>query len=408
MQPGALARAASTLVQVSDRQSRGAADRCPGVFAPHPAADGALARIRLVGGVVSAEQMQILAAVSAEHGDGFLELTGRGNLQIRGITDVDTVADLLTAADLVPSTTHEKIRNIEVSALTGRLGGLVDLRPVADALDAALRATAGLDDLSGRFLFGLDDGHGDIVSRRPDVAVVVTDDGGIRAQVVLDGTHVGAVADLAEVPAEMIAVALDMAELASGTSAWRITDLDAQARDELLKRARARLSGGVLAGGRPVVLPMAAEEPVVGWFAQDDGRVLLGAVVELGRLPARLAEFLAAIGAPILITPNREILIADLSEGVAETVVRVLAPMGLIFDAASPWAVLSCCAGAPGCAKSHAPVRDDLLARVEQGPEVTEREHWVGCDRGCGSPPHAHRRVQATGDGYRQWSEAAR
>ena len=72
--------------------------------------------------------------------------------------------------------------------------------------------------------------------------------------------------------------------------------------------------------------------PVVGWFDQDDGQVLLGAVVELGRLPARLAEFLAAVDAPIVLTPDREILLCDLGEGVAETVVRVLAPMGLIFD----------------------------------------------------------------------------
>ena len=143
----------------------------------------------------------------------------------------------------------------------------------------------------------------------------------------------------------------------------------------------------------------------MGWFDQDDGRVLLGAVVELGRLPARLAEFIAAVEAPVVFTPDREILVCDLGEGVAETVVRVLAPMGLIFDAASPWAQISSCAGAPGCSRGLAEVRADVSERVESGLPVTEREHWVGCDRGCGSPREPHLRVEATGAGYRRTHE---
>ena len=82
-------------------------------------------------------------------------------------------------------------------------------------------------------------------------------------------------------------------------------------------------------------------------------RVLLGAVVELGRLPARLAEFIAAVEAPVVFTPDREILLCDLGEGVAETVVRVLAPMGLIFDAAAPLLRVSACVGDHGCARAQ-------------------------------------------------------
>ncbi|HQV20274.1 MAG TPA: precorrin-3B synthase, partial [Gordonia sp. (in: high G+C Gram-positive bacteria)] len=119
------------------------------------------------------------------------------------------------------------------------------------------------------------------------------------------------------------------------------------------------------------------------------------------RATHRLAQFLAAVGKPIIFTPEREILLCDLDEAVAETVVRVLAPMGLIFDAASPWTSVSCCVGAPGCGRAHAAVREDLVLRVKQDP-VDEREHWSGCERGCGAPTDAHLRVEATPDGYRR------
>ena len=75
---------------------RTASDRCPGVFTPHPSTDGALARVRLLGGSITPEQLAVLAHVAAQYGDGFVDLTGRANVQIRGIADVDAVAYFLT------------------------------------------------------------------------------------------------------------------------------------------------------------------------------------------------------------------------------------------------------------------------------------------------------------------------
>lgn len=97
---------------------------------------------------------------------------------------------------------------------------------------------------------------------------------------------------------------------------------------------------GLVPGTDAEPSPADARSPAgVGWFDQDDGAVTLVAVTPHGVLPARTAHFLAAVDRPIRVTSNRFIVIADLDEGSAETVVRVLAPMGLVFDAASPWAV---------------------------------------------------------------------
>ncbi|MEE4025715.1 precorrin-3B synthase [Gordonia sp. PKS22-38] len=388
---------------------RDVADRCPGVFSTHAAADGAVARVRLPGGRIQPGQLEILAQAAAAHGDGFLEPTARGNLQLRGISDVAAVAQAVIDAGLAPSKTHDTVRNIEVSPLTGRIGGAADVWPVADALDAGLRADDRSTALSGRFLLGVDDGRGDIVRRRPDACALARREApdaakdavgatGIVADIMVDGELLGSATGVDGIVAALLDVAHDFTAVAP--QAWRVGDLTAEQRDSLVSGVRARLAPAI--GGATSTDATDAADPIVGWFDQDDGAVLLGAVVELGRLPARLAEFLAAVGKPLIFTPDREILLCDLDEGVAETVVRVLAPMGLIFDASSPWARVSCCVGAPGCSKAAAPVRDDLLERVRAGESVEDREHWVGCGRRCGSPAGPHLLVEATpDDGYR-------
>ncbi|MUM35222.1 precorrin-3B synthase, partial [Mycobacterium sp. CBMA361] len=84
--------------------------------------------------------------------------------------------------------------------------------------------------------------------------------------------------------------------------------------------------------------------------------------------------------------------------GVADTSLRVLAPLGLIFDEHSPWLSVSACTGSPGCAKSLADVRSDAAAAAESG-EPAGRRHFAGCERACGSPPIGEVLV-ATNSGY--------
>jgi precorrin-3B synthase len=123
----------------------------------------------------------------------------------------------------------------------------------------------------------------------------------------------------------------------------------------------------------------------------------LGAAAPLGVLQARVAEYLAAIDAPMVITPWRSVLVCDLDEGVADAALRVLAPMGLVFDDNSPWLDVSACTGSPGCEHSAADVRADAARAV--GDSSTAHRHFVGCERACGSPPSGEVLI-ATGDGY--------
>jgi precorrin-3B synthase len=355
-------------------------DACPGALQVHQAADGALVRVRLPGGKITAAQLAALAGISSGFGSGTLELTARGNLQLRAITDVTAVAEAIANAGLLPSATHERVRNIVASPLSGRAGGRADVRAWVSALDTAICAEPKLVELGGRFWFSIDDGRADVSGLSADVGAHIYDDG---CALLLTGRDTGLRMAPDDVMTTLVGVAVRFIEVRE--TAWRISELDD--------------IESLLPGADFSATPFApVSRAPVGWIAQDDGRVALGAAVPLGVLPAGVAEYLAAIEAPMVVTPWRSVLVCDLDEGVADAALRVLAPLGLVFDGKSPWLDVSACTGSPGCAHSAADVRADATHSV--GTDSTVHRHFVGCERACGSPP-AGQVLIATGDGYR-------
>ena len=303
-------------------------DACPGALQLHRAADGALARVRLPGGMIGPRQLEALAHAATRFGSPAMELTSRGNIQIRGVGDDGTaaLADAVAAAGLLPSPTHERVRNIVASPLSGRLGGRADVREWVSRLDREICADPALAELPGRFWFSLDDGRGDVSGLAADVGAHALGD---TVAVLLAGRDTG----VRITPPDVVATLTSIARRFTGVreNAWRV------------------------------------------------------------------AEYLAAVGAPIVVTPWRSVLVCDLDEGVADAALRVLAPMGLVFDDTSPWLHVSACTGRPGCEHSAADVRADATRAVDEHASV--HRHFVGCERACGSPPDGEVLI-ATADGY--------
>ncbi|CAN3129444.1 precorrin-3B synthase [Mycobacterium sp. smrl_JER01] len=364
-------------------------DACPGALQTHQAADGELARIRLPGGVLTAAQLEALAQAALDFGNSALELTSRANVQIRGLRDPGTVAELLRRTGLLPSTSHERVRNIVASPLSGRRGGGHDIRDLVRSLDSALQSDPGLARLPGRFLFGIDDGRGDISGLGADVGLHIIDSR--CAALLLAGTDTGVRLPLPNAVDELLSVAQRFVD--TRQTAWRVDELDEPA-----------LLLGDLAPTEPGGARWPAQiRPPVGWIEQEDGRIALGAAVPLGVLDAQVARYLAAVDAPLAVTPWRSVLVFDLDEGVADVALRVLAPLGLVFDENSPWLSVSACTGSPGCARSLADVRADAAAALTAavgGEVAADHRHFVGCERACGSPAEGAVLI-ATGDGYR-------
>ncbi|MFC4534699.1 precorrin-3B synthase [Sphaerisporangium dianthi] len=155
--------------------TRSRPDACPGALQTHEAADGAIARVRTPGGRLTAGRLRALATAAASYGSGVIELTSRANVQVRGLTAETgrAFAERMAAIGLLPSATHERVRNILAGPLSGVDGrGLADVTPLVDELDDAVLARPALAELPGRFLFALDDGRGDMVPLRADVTLL--------------------------------------------------------------------------------------------------------------------------------------------------------------------------------------------------------------------------------------------
>jgi precorrin-3B synthase len=334
------------------------ADACPGVFAPHDAADGPLARVRLPGGAVSAAQLRALAECAEECGDGELHLTSRGNVQLRGVTRPGLAARL-TDAGLLPSPSHERVRNVLASPLSGVRGGLADVRGLAASLDVLVCATPELASLPGRFLFAFDDGRGDVAGEGADVCWRALD--ADTGTLLLAGGDTGRRVARADAVATLVEVALEFGRVRG--SAWRVAELDDPAWR-----------------GTPV--PRADVEVPAGLIERDGGRAA-GVVPRFGRLTADQARALAEFG-PALVTPWKSVVLPDVPADVFERLGFGGEPLGT-----------SACIGLPGCAKSRADVRADAVFR----PGL--RAHFSGCERRCGKPSQSHVDVVAEADGYR-------
>lgn len=187
-----------------------------------------LIRLRLVGGHLSGPQLVALLNVSQRFGDGAVYLTSRANLQVRGLGRVCPLPEAVIAAfeetGLLPSRSHELVRNILLSPQSGYGGGRADLRPVAEELDALLLANPLLADLPGRFLFVLDDGRGDLRDRPSDLGLVALD--AQRAQLRV-GDAWGPVVALESAASKLAELAADFLSMrgSSPSAPWHVREL---------------------------------------------------------------------------------------------------------------------------------------------------------------------------------------
>jgi precorrin-3B synthase len=388
------------------------ADACPGALTLHPAADGALARVRLPGGVISGQQLSTLADLSTELGDGCLELTSRGNLQLRGLPDGAAIelGNRLTAAALLPSMTHERVRNILASPLSGIDTFGADVSGLVGQLDRELCARPQLAGLPGRFLFGLDDGRGDVAPLGADVLLVAHGDSvSVESFDLAREDAVAMMLALAEaflrVRAEQHSRAWRIAELAGGMAAVVARARRSVPHIRLVTRPRADLAAAEAGPASAEAAPVPAEP--VGIVGQPDGRDALVVLAPLGRLDRTQLEFLAAHAGPrgLRITPWRSVVIPDLADGAA--IASAADRLGFGVGSSSPWYRVSACTGRPGCAQALADVRADALADALAGARDAatawpgRRMRWSGCDRMCGRPRGTEVDVVATLEGYR-------
>ncbi|WP_250005830.1 precorrin-3B synthase [Actinoplanes sp. M2I2] len=377
-------------------------DACPGALRLHAAADGPLARVRLPGGLLTGPRLAVLAGLAAAFGDGHLELTSRANVQLRGLRSADptVLAARLAAAGLLPSETHETVRNIAAPPLAD-----ATVRALVEELDRGLCATPALAALPGRFLFAIGE-----VPLTADLTALPAP-AGADATLLFAGHDLGLRVPAGQVvPALLAAAGVFLTERAAatpGAPAWRLHEL---------ADGPARVAGRTTAAlGRRLVPPPdgagtddagttgagttggAGDGLAIGVLPQADGLVAVSALVPLGRLGGEALRLLST-ASRVVVTPGRGVVVPDLTPEAARRWAHALGEAGLAVEGTSRWVGVTACAGRPGCAKSLADVRadaDHTSAYVDGRPV-----HWIGCARGCGSPSVPHVRVEATPTGY--------
>ncbi|MFE9727481.1 precorrin-3B synthase [Streptomyces sp. NPDC005794] len=383
-----------------DACARSSGDACPGALRLHRADDGALARIRIPGGVLTPHQAEALGRAAERFGDGELHLTSRGNVQLRGLAPDCGVelAGMLSGAGLLPSEPHERVRNVVASPLSGLDGlGAVDVRPWLTELDRILcgndRATA----LSGRFLFALDDGRGDVDALGADLTLIGRAGGSALLRIGERDAVLRVPAP--DGPRAAIVAAEAFLDAARETGAWRVKDLPHDATAALPADVVRRLGQAGITGApesRP--RPSEARPPVPGRVPGSRSEAALSVGVPLGRLDRAQWRLLAGAGG-LRLTPWRGAVVTGIAPHRADGLLSELAGAGLITGPGSPWAGVGACIGQPGCAKSLADVRAEAGAAV--GPAGRLPVYWSGCERRCGHPHGEWIDVVATPGGHR-------
>lgn len=335
---------------------------CPGALQPMASGDGWVVRIRPPGGRLSPAQAAGVAAAAQRYGNGLIDLTGRANLQLRGVTPdshpplVEALAGLqLIDADLATETRRNVIVTPFADAATDRL---------AAELEAALSAS-GLA-LPAKFGFAVDTGPRTVLIATPaDIRLERSCDG--RAILRADGAAAG--------------VALTGAAQAVALAEWFLACGGAQG-------GRGRMAALIARGIRPEadLTPAAPLAPPGPGLIPNAALVAL----EFGQIEAATLAALACCG-PLRMTPWRMLLI----EGACH-LPRI---PGLILDPQDPRLRLRACTGAPGCAQAHAatrPIARQLAAHLPAGAVL----HVSGCAKGCGWPHRADITLTATPAGF--------
>lgn len=350
---------------------------CPTLDVPMRTGDGLLARIRVAGGRIDPVRLEHLAVVCGTYGNGVIEITARGNLQVRGLKQADVPAFACAVRELIAVETGLVVE-------TPPLAGddpleFIDPRPLA----AEIRG------LAGPFAARLG----------PKVTVIVDGDGQIGlAEIKADLRLVAASADIwlvsvgstllgtTRAPLDCARVAL--AALAALGHEARATDVDIAALTAVL--------GDLVEPSAPV--QQASSSPI-GRFALRK-REAVGLGLPFGSIGweavAALADGAWRFGiGEFRLAPHHGLLAIGANNDLYEEVQQI----GFITHPSDPRRRISACIGSEGCASGHIPARS-VAARLAPNLPAGSDLHVSGCAKGCAHPRRAALTLVGQTGGY--------
>lgn len=389
----------ATVFQLVDNDRRWA---CPGFFRMPEANDGGICRIKLSLGQLNTAQILGIADAADAFSNGYIELTSRGNIQLRAVHESNKpkLIEKLLALGLGPLTPNgDDIRNVMVAPTAGiDTSMLYDTRRIGKELLYKLQTREKYAELSPKFSFLINSGESTAVHDHvADIWVEYINDGkrcnfGFASRPFQHPENCSA---LGSVSADSVIPFIETCLLAfidiqkKHPSITRMKHLIAVNRlGEFLSAVIDQC--GFNAAGKSY-LETSRQQALIGIFPQiQSGFHYVGARPALGRVSAGQMHELAdlsdqrEIKTPIRITHHQGIIIPDCSRGEAESIQTLLTRAGFATHCESAASKVYCCAGGPICRSGLSNVQRDGRQLIEllDFPCV-EPIHLTACAKSC-------------------------
>jgi precorrin-3B synthase len=340
---------------------------CPGLSAPMPTGDGLLVRLMPIDSVAVADLLALCAAARRD-GNGTLEITARGSLQVRGLSASSAPAFARAVAELGIAASDGL--SVVTDPLPDDPESVIDPGPVAAMVRRAV-AQACLE-LSAKVSVIIDGGgrlHVDALpadirlrairfAEKPLLQVSIGGDA--------SATPLGAIA----LPATNdVALALLGAIAAQGSHA-RAAELVAAVGIEHLR---------ALIGDHLQCAPTAPRRSpaeMIGTHRLRDGSMAVGVALPFGHIHsdalAALARLAGTYGAhSVRLAPGRALLLLGVAPENATALAHEAARLGLVVDVEDPRRRIVACPGKPACASG-------LIAARTLATEVAQHLGTLG------------------------------
>jgi precorrin-3B synthase len=321
-----------------------------------------------------------LCAAARTHGNGTIEITARGSLQVRGLTPRSAPAFARAVAPLLAAETVSIIVDPlpdDPDVLIDTIGLARELRrAIADAQLALAPKVSIILDGGGRL-------HLDMLSadlrlraigpaHAPQLHVSV---GGDAAS----ATPLGSIA-----PAAAADTALCVLRVIAAQGA------DARAADILCNNPEAFREAVPTITPSPSLPPRPAPEPI-GTHPLRDGTVVLGIALPFGHAHAdaltELARLAAAHAARALRPASqRVLLLIGIAGEASDAFAAKLDGLGFITQASDPRRRIVACPGKPACASGLIAARALAAEIAPSLPPSNDIVHISGCAKGCAHP----------------------
>ncbi|TPL01668.1 precorrin-3B synthase [Mesorhizobium sp. B2-4-14] len=402
---------------------------CPALSAPMQTGDGLLVRLNPVAGGLSPKLLIEVAVSALRHGNGIMEVTARGSLQIRGLTteSARSLAAEVNALGIAVRT--------GVPVETGPLAGIdpqeiADPRPLAERIRVAIE-DAGLTARLGPKVSVIVDGGGQLAmdAVTADVRLVATlTDAGSQWDIFVAGDGRAARAlglakdeaacDIAVAALRMVAEkgreahARDLTERQlAGLAGWHsftppsvLPDIS-PARGEIKPSSRPSPVTGITRTASASELPISplagemsgrtegggTECRPIGLFTLETG-LALGIGLPFGSMPANriigLVQSAIAFGTTeIRLAPGRALLFLGQPAHTNQSLQDAASSLGFVTSPADPRTRIAACPGTPACASGRIPTRDIAEAIAAENADILDFTlHISGCGKGCAHP----------------------